>query len=423
MRNLAKYALFGTLILMFAIPIQAETDLSITGQVRVRGELERKSFDTTLSHFQDFSIMRTRINIKAKVDKNAVAFIQLQDSRTLGGYNQFGDMQAVALNDSKNVDVHQAFIKATIWENSNRKVGFLAGRFEFNWGNERLLGGVGWSNVGRSWEGGLIWYKTNKYDFSAGKLKVMEINDPGYNRDYDFHYATLKLKEFNLDLLSIYEVNSDTTGYDPDIKALERFTFAAYYEREHNQFDFEMNTAYQFGQRPRTLTTEYDISAFLFTFEAGYSFDNDYNTRFAVGIDYMSGDDDLTDGDWKTFDDLYPTGHKFSGYMDYFLGGGPNGLVDIMARGEFDVTDGWTVKGDFHIFRAAEEYPSALGLAFGDAKNIGTEIDLTVTTNRIKGLKMQWGASMFIAKDDFAGLEDDGKQSGFWFYEQVMINF
>ncbi len=185
MKSIVKYALVLALMLTFAVPVIADSEVSVTGDVRVRGEMQRKSFDSTDSHFQDFTIMRSRINIKAKVDNNAYAFIQFQDSRTFGDYTQFGTMQSSGLNDGKNVDMHQAYIKATIWDNDEKSIGFKAGRFEFNWGNQRLLGSVGWHNVGRSWEGGMLWFMADDYKVTFATLKALELNDNGYNRDFD----------------------------------------------------------------------------------------------------------------------------------------------------------------------------------------------------------------------------------------------
>ncbi|MEA1980309.1 MAG: alginate export family protein [candidate division Zixibacteria bacterium] len=430
MKSFVKYLLVLALMLTFAVPVIADSEVEVTGQVRVRGEMERKSFDANNDHFQDFTMMRSRINIKAKVDNNAYAFVQFQDSRTFGDYTQFGDIQSSGLNDGKNVDMHQAYIEATIWDNDEKYIGFKGGRFEFNWGSQRLLGSVDWHNVGRSWEGGMLWYKADDYTFTLATLKALELNDTDYNRDFDIYAGLLNLKELNLDLLALYELDSDTTALATDIKQLKRWTFAGYYTREYNQFTFDLDFAYQTGNMPDTRVTpapvpnssEFDIAAYMVALEVGYDMDNDYNSTFAFGVDLASGDDDLTDSDYKVFDDLYYTGHKFNGYMDYFLHGGPNGLMNLYAKAGFDITDGWRIGGNFHIFRSAEDYISNFD-GITPTKTIGSEFDLTVTTTRIKGINMKWGASLFMANDDYAGLEGDAKQSGFWIYEQTTINF
>ncbi len=233
-----------------------------------------------------------------------------------------------------------------------------------------------------------------------------------------------------MDLLALYELDSDTTALATDIKSLKRFTFAGYYTRKYEQFTFDLNFAYQTGNMPDTRVTpapvpnlsEMDISAYMIAFEVGYDLDNDYNGTFAFGVDLASGDDNLNDSDYKVFNNLYYTGHKFNGYMDYFVGGGPNGLMNLYAKAGFDITDGWRIGGNFHIFRSAEDYISNLD-GITPTKTIGSEFDLTVSTTRIKGISIKWGASLFMANDDYAGFEGDAKQSGFWLYEQTCIHF
>ena len=116
--------------------------------------------------------------------------------------------------------------------------------------------------------------------------------------------------------------------------------------------------------------------------------------------------------------------------MDYFLGGGPNGLMDIMLRGKVDITKGWVLGADLHLFSAAEEYifdsnTSDTVTTMATSKDIGTEIDIFVKTNRVKGVALQWGMSMFSAKDDYAIFKENTTdlQSGTWFYSQATMNF
>jgi len=138
-----------------AAAVYAETEVEVSGQVRVRNEIDGKSFnpDYTTKYFQ---VMRTRIAIDAIVDSNAHAFVQFQDSRMFGDTDQFGQLQSGTLNDGKNVDIHQAYIQVD--RIAVDGLGVKAGRFEFNLGNQRVFGAVGWHNVGRSWEGLEAWY-------------------------------------------------------------------------------------------------------------------------------------------------------------------------------------------------------------------------------------------------------------------------
>ncbi len=436
MKKLLILTVSALLVFAFAFTAYAETKITVTGQLRSRGEGTQKSFDAANEHIGTIGYLRTRININAEVAENASAFVQLQDSRMYGVAGQSG-----SLNNDTNVGVHQAFIKYNLWTKENWSIGVLAGRFEFNWGNQRLLGAVGWSNVGRSWEGELAWYDAKKFSITLGVLKIAEKSKAGYDGDFDAYVLAASIKDIGLDLLAFTEDNKDTSF--ATVQPLKRTTLAAYYKRRMEQVDVEFNVAAQTGTIANSDSTELDISAMLFAGEIGYSFEGERNARLAIAIDYASGNDGSDPTKFKRFNNLYWTGHKFNGYMDYFTGAGsnvsPNGLVDMIFRGKIDITNGWTLGADVHIFSAAQEYSfidySTATPTNITTKDIGSEVDFTVKTKRVKGIALQWGVSVFTAKDNFSlykempifditpGAKQFSSQSGTWVYSQATMNF
>ncbi len=410
------------LIALLAPVIQAETKITFDGQVRVREMFDKTSFDTS-AVFDHFVEMRSRVGVKATVDDNTTAYVQIQDSRVFGATDQFGNFQSGSLNDGKNVDIHQAYI--SIDNLFGKRFGAKMGRFEFNRGNQRVFGAVGWSNVARAWEGGMYWYNHDKFKVDLVWLKSIENRDTGYDRDYDIVGLFGKCKKSNLEWFAVMELDKDTTGLNADINKLARMDLGLYYKRLFNQFDFETNVVFQGGTMSRDAATEYDIAAMLLTLEAGYNFEGDKNARVALGIDIASGNDPTeTDSlKWTAYNNMYYTGHKFRGYMDYFLGSNSSGLVDFMLRGKFDPIPGWTVKGDLHLFSTAEDYadPTSTTTPPAMTKDVGTEIDITVSTTRVAGVKLDCGFSYFMAKDAFAGMTDS--DPGLWAYSMATVNF
>lgn len=411
-------------VLALVSSLAAETEVTIDGQIRVRAEGERKSFDPDENHMQVATFMRTRVGIKALVDENAVGYVQFQDSRKLGGSDQFNEYQSGTLNDGKNVDIHQAYIK--IKRILYDGLGVKAGRFEVNLGNQRVFGAVGWSNVGRSWEGVWGWYKKpEEFKINLMWLKKIEKDFEGYNGDFDIYGAYVNLYKINLDLFAFLEYDADTTFLAEDITRLSRKSIGFYYDRKYEQFDFELTSVYQFGTQltvfgDSLLSIPYgvedDISALMFAFEGGYTFESEKYMRAAVGVDYTSGDDQ-PDLDYKTYNNLYYTGHKFRGYMDYFVDQPAAGLIDLYGSFDFDFTEGWRGMVDLHYFSTASDYI----YDSETTKDVGVEFDLTVHTTRIKGVDAQWGVSYFSPKEAFAGMNDT--QAGIWIYEQVTLNF
>lgn len=414
MSNKSKvtFVLAAILMIALAVSASAETKLSYDGQMRIRDEVDLKSTDS-VRHGKMFSDMRTRLGLKFEPTELVYAYIQFQDSRRLGS-NSGG------LGSTSNVDLHQAYfvINEFIWKNLT----FKGGRFELNYGNQRVFGAVGWHNIGRSWEGGLLSYAKNDFQIDFFGLKKMEMDDPGYNRDFDIGGIYAKLKNLHLDLFAFGEIDADTTDYVQE--KLKRFNLGAYYANKFDAIDVTVQGLYQAGEMPRGMIPDsfiVDISAFMFAAEVGYKFEGESKTRIALGVDYTSGDDGTDSTKFKSFTNAYYTGHKFRGYMDYFVSSPTHGLIDIMLRGSGTVTPKWVVKGDIHYFKAAEEYVS-LSDDSTLTTNIGIEIDLGFVHKASKGVSVIGGLSFFVADEHFAEAGDD-RNTGVWSYLMTVVNF
>jgi hypothetical protein len=422
-----KYLQVFILILGFTLTVNlaayADPGIDITGQVRLRSEFDKRSFSTGAAKMK-YSSLRTRVALSTEIEENTKILVQFQDSRMLGDRTFFGQNASGTTNDGKNVDVHQAYIKVKqLWDGGP---GIKAGRFEVNFGNQRVFGAVGWSNVGRSWEGFMAFMKKPDRTCKAFYLKRLEVNSTSYNRDFDIFGLYLDFKKINLHAFGFYEYDADKNfgASITDINALDRFNIGMYYKWLKEKIDFEMNFVYQFGEQTvygPIAPIDIDIAAFLFTFEAGLTLEGDNNARLAFGVDYSSGDGDGGDDKFKAYQNSYYTGHKFRGYMDYFVSSSyydsDLGLMDIVFRGKIDPTDGWKFKGDLHYFKTAQEY----NYSGEDTKDVGFEIDLTLSTTRIAGVVCDFGASIFMPSDSFARTSDS--DPGYWLYSMMTAGF
>jgi len=405
------------LITLFIGQPKAKTEFNITGQVRARTEFDDKSFSPDIKS-QNYSLLRTRLAVNARVKKNTSVYIQLQDSRTFGDYTFDNKPSSGALNDGKNVDLHQGYIQiARLWTDN---LGLKAGRFEQNFGNQRVFGAVGWNNVSRSWDGAQLWYDFEQFKITGFFLKKLEKDALDGNRDFDISGAYAQLNKMNLDLFVFYELDANVSSI-AGVRDLERWNIGTYYNRRCCRFDFTLNGVYQFGKKPAIPGEDYDeldIEAYMFAFEAGYRMEGDTKMRLAAGIDYTSGDGHSYDGKYRAYDNLYYTAHKFRGYMDYFTASDEKGLVDVMLRVKMDPFPKWTVRGDFHYFKRAEDYANYLIVK---TKDVGTEIDLTVSTTSVDGVTIDFGGGLFMPTESFAGVEDP--DPGLWLFTSLTADF
>ncbi|HOP07361.1 MAG TPA: alginate export family protein [candidate division Zixibacteria bacterium] len=417
-------------MMILAAGVAAETEFDFSGQIRIRDEADGKSF-TSSDAMLNFVDMRTRINLDAKVNDNVRAYLQIQDSRRMGQFDENGRRLSGELNDGHNLDLHQAYVE--IDRIGFERLSFKAGRFEFVMGNERVFGAVGWSNVGRVWDGGQLCYKIDKNRAILFGLKAAERDNEYYNADFDIFGLNLVCDYLHLDAFAFYEYDADTSNYYEGINRLDRMNVGFYYQRQFEQLDFTMNFAYQFGSMapgiwevtaPDNNTEELDIAAMMFTFEAGISFEGSLLRRVAAGIDYSSGDDNDGDNKYKAYTNSYYTGHGVRGFMDYFVDvSGTHyedaGLMDMMFRLEIIPRNDWTIKLDGHYFKTAADYRNPF--TSEATTDVGTEIDLTVTTAIIQNVGLAFGASIFSPSDPFSGIRNSDQ--GYWLYGQATADF
>jgi len=367
----------------------AEPDVDVSGEVRVRAEIDAKDFDPAAATRQ-FTDLRTRVAFATLLQDNTRVFVQIQDSRRFGGQDADGADLSGTLNNGRNVDMHQAFVRiGRLWRNG---LGLQAGRFELNLGNQRVFGAVGWHNVGRSWDGASLFLERSAADVAGYWLRRRELDDPRQNRDFDVYGINARLKKLGGEIFLFQESDADAiAGADSTgIEALNRTSAGLYLRREFGRTDIEINGVYQFGdQRANRIEAsetdtvlvyfQQDIAAFLITCEVGHTFASASQTRIAIAVDYASGDDDPSDSTYEAYDNLYYTGHKFRGFMDYFLLSEPEGLLDFMLRGQVTPSPGWLLGADFHYFRAAADV---------NFPNKGPEIDLYAETTRVPGAEL-----------------------------------
>lgn len=408
---------------LFGSESVAETELTLGGQVRFRHELDKRSFDPDATNRSYFDL-RTRVFVDALVDSNSRAFIQLQDSRRLGGRSAGGEYTSGTLVNGFNVDVHQAYVEILKWGDDG--FGFKGGRFEVALGNQRVFGTVGWSNVGRSWEGVMFFWEGRQLDLRFYGLIRREVNDAYDNHDYGVVGLASAQPEIGSELFVFYERDGDDIphptlpGQDLGINALDRVSLGGYLKRGIGPVTLESNLVYQFGDRRRFSGGEYfeqDISAFLVTAEVSGVVHDRRNVVLAAGVDWASGDDDPYDDTYSGYDNLYYTGHKFRGHMDYFVSSESEGLIDIIGRASGEFFDGWMVGAHFHHFIAAADYQGALG---DQTNKIGSEVDIFGSTREIRGAYLQAGLSAFFPSEDFGG---EGADPGLWGYWLVTVDF
>src|SRR5439155_2835974 len=145
--------------------------------------------------------------------------------------------------------------------------------------------------------------------------------------------------------------------------------------------DFEVEGAGQFGTVGRG-----DIAAWMLTTEVGYTLPvPSLSPRVYLEFDYASGDD-RPGGNVGTFNQLYPNGHSFLGYIDYI---GRQNIISPSAGITISPIRDLTLSVQQYFFWRASDR-DALYTKSGavlrpgtgtTARYVGAEIDLLATYN------------------------------------------
>jgi hypothetical protein len=397
--------------LALAATAYADVDVDLGAEVRWRPETERVLVRAgSESRIEAQQLLRTRVRADFAPGERTSAHLVIQDARILG------EPRSGAVAGDQSLGVHEAYL--SIDDFLVDGVDLQAGRFVMNHGDQRLVGEVGWSNTGRSFDAVRLRVEGRRGRIDLFGAKIVSRNT-GPNQDHTFYGAHTRLADSGAEAFAYWDYDGRTVGPDED-RRLDRWTVGVHAARRigTTPFDYVVNGAYQLGSFvAESDTTGTDIGAYLLTAEIGYDAPTRTPVRVAAGIDLASGNDPTQD-EFGGFDNLYYTGHKFRGWMDQFLASDPPGLVDIYGRLRFEPRPKWAMALDIHRFGTHRDFTS---LVDGDStsRTVALEIDASVTTRAIDHAAVQVGGAAFLPDEDWAGEGNDDAR--LWGYLQVTV--
>ncbi len=363
----------------------------INGQVRHRYSMNGKDFngDTGTLNMNE---LRTRLGVKFMPSEDITGFVQIQDARVMGTETStLFDGSADAL------DAHQAY--AQINNLFDMPLTMKVGRMEIALGNQRLIGSVGWHNIGRSFDGLVFTYAQDGTAIHFFNLKAAETFAASDVGDVE---AMGAWADFNAN------ENTRVQGYGIWDRVVgsgrhSRITIGTQVDIKMDNLSATGEFAYQTGQASSTV----DYAAMMFAVNGTMNMNG---TALSAGVDYLSGQDDPIDDEINIFSTLFATNHKFYGMMDYFLGTPYSGLMDIHAKASFSLNEKTKVSGAFHNFNTIE----------GSETEIGNEIDLVVNHKYNKVVTFQGGLGYFLQGKL---MESPGaKDNSTFFYLMTIVN-
>ncbi len=382
-----------TLTLVAPAALVAQENVTFKGQVRPRIELRDTGGDADAV---SFTSMRVRADLAAALDRGVQVFVQMQDVRIWGEeQSTLGDFSA------DHLDLHQGYLSFGLGE--DQRFTAKVGRQETNLGGQRLVGAVGWTPQGRSFDGIRLSNaaKWGSLDLLAYKLREGDLG--GDDADLLGVYATIDAAgQDKVDVYALYN-SSELAGTG-------QTTFGTRFHGSRDRLTYRAELSIQRGERG-----DEDVSAYMLGVRVGTAI-HEGRGALAIWYDHLSGDDDGTDGEARVFDTLFATNHKFYGLADLFLNIPVHtrglGLRDLALKWGYQINDDVRLSADIHHFMTAHQ-----GQLSGSS--LGQELDLTLTYRYTGNLGFSAGHSIVFADDPLIEL---GRVDGNANVGYVMIN-
>lgn len=399
-----------------AVPFSRNRRLRVDfgGQVRLRFErFENQAFGAPGADADDdWTLLRLR----------AHANVHFGDHFRVFAEGIFADQWTRELGE-RPIDVNQgdllnlfAEVKGPI--GGAAKAGLWAGRHELQLGKQRLVGPLDWANTRRTFQGAGGWLTRGFRRLDAFIVRPVVIEpdtfDDDWNEDVAFWGVAYKdstrtCVTWEAYLLGLHRDAATYAGVTDDE---DRYTLAAlaYGEIPGTRLDYDVAAGYQFGS-----FGDGDISAAFASVELGYKpCAPCWEPRLAAALDWASGDDDPLDGDVGTFNQLFPTGHKFYGANDLL---GRQNLIAAKAELSVKPMQKLTAQVQAHAFWRADENDAAYNVAGGvlrapggsDETWLGWSLDLLLKYKLDRHWLFVGGLSHFFTGDFFeeTGADED----------------
>lgn len=289
------------------------TDIALDYWLFTRGEVRRGYALLVDRNAQDFVRYRTQLGVRITHHFDHNWHVGARVLVRAGGYWNVGGN---SLEDA-DLSLHEGYTFI-----GNDRMNFQIGRFEMLYGDQLVIGPVGFHHVGRTFDGGRASFKLTedgKAFVDVFGTTLGEGSLDGSTRD--------ELEPLGADDFYFLGVYAGLEGLTPipgawDLYALPRIgagvgtdvTFGTRLNGCADVFCWRGETGFQAGKRPTTGDTV--SGAWHIDAEVGVTTDTVLQ-RAMVGALYASGNNPNTAAD-NGWNQLYPTAHKWMGHMDLF---------------------------------------------------------------------------------------------------------
>lgn len=366
------------------IPLGEDLRLSIGGETRFRMESETHTgYGALPRQTQDnVQLYRLYLHFDLKYRDSARVFLQL-------GSALIGDREALPRAiDENRFAVQQLFFDLRPLGDGT-PLTLRVGRQDLQYGNQRFVSPLDWANTRRRFDAVKLFWTAQDWQldvFYAKPVVVRAEHPDRYDEEVDFYGAYFTYAGFERHVLDVFFFALDDTRHrvNPNGGAgdISRYTLGSRFSGRTGSWDYEAMLAGQWGKWAGDT-----IQAWAGTLDGGYTFkDLAWKPRIGAAFDYATGDHNPRPGSSVgTFDQLFPLGHAWLGYLD--LIGRQNINAFNLNLSAWPVPEKLNAKLAWHTFwlNAKEDFLYNAGGVAGrrdptgrSGREVGQELDFTL---------------------------------------------
>jgi Alginate export len=402
-------------------------------RIRAESRENNRDFDSSVDDDNDdaWLLNRFRLGLALKPVSWLKLYGQTQDVRE--AFSDRSNIPGVrGAEGDDTFDLRQAYI--ALGDIKEFPLLLTVGRQAISYGDSRLVADSRWGNFGRTFDAIRLRYEEPHYWVEGFVMRPVQIKRHEFD-DSDaadnfggVYFSTTLVPKQTTDFYFFYR---DKDDHQPDLDPTNRIDpqgtwngpaarFATIGARvkstpdKLNGWDYTAEAAYEVGEVFQTdrNSAQFDLNAFALHLSGGYTAKElPWTPRFGLEYDFASGDSNPNDRNSESFQNLFPSNHEKYGFMDEFSW---RNIHD--ARVQFNVKPikKLDLEFDYHAFWLADTHdfwyrsngistlrtrtPDGLDVRTIGASNFaGHEIDLTVSYELNKNVKLQVGYSHFFA--------------------------
>jgi hypothetical protein len=382
----------------------------IGGEYRLRQHSENNIRSPALIGLDDdFLLHRTRIYLNLEIGENYRLFAEAIDA--VSNYERF----APRTIEENRFDALNLFFDARLSQAFGGDLWARVGRQELLYGAQRLISPLDWANTRRTFDGAKLFWRgedwnvdgfwTRPVPFGQHVNQDSNFDNNDHGQEFMGLYSTYKGEPdhtFDFYFLRLAQYNGGPSPPNfaglPAGASADANLLGARWLGKHDRWLWEAEGGYQFGEFG-ALTQ----SAGYFTLGGGYDFaDCPWKPVLWAYYDWASGDNDPADGRRGTFNQYFPLGHKYFGFMDLIA---RQNIQDYNAFVTLKPSDQTQLLIWYHVFQLQNPNDALYGVAGAPVRgpnpaagaDVGQELDLLFTWFITQRTDIVFGYSHFFA--------------------------